>query len=344
MTAERPTLLLPDPFAARLIGECTAIRHVREMVRRAAPLGVPVLIEGETGTGKEIVAQLLHDFSGRTGRLVAVNVAEMRPDIAEAELFGTVRGAFTDAGDRAGYFEVADRGTLLFDEAADLPRSLQARLLRVLETGTFSRVGETRARTASFRLIITVQESPGRLVADGRWRPDFLHRVARLHVTLPQLAARGDDRLLLTNVFLKAAGQATLELGAQEELGRHSWPGNVRELAHAVERACFAANGRRISGTDIVSAAKALIGTAASGGADTVIVPMVGAPPAGAGRREAIRLAERAHLEAVLREHGYRVRAAAVALGMSRANLYRRLRALGIESPVRRGRLFSVVS
>ncbi len=338
-SAGKPQLTLDAaPVEKRLLGECAALHQVREGVVRAAPLAVPVLVEGDTGTGKEIVSQLLHEHSGRRGRFVPVNVADLRQDMAEAELFGTVRGAFTDATERAGRFEDADGGTLLLDEAADLPRSLQARLLRVLETGLFSRVGETRERKASCRLVITVQVSPSRLLLDGRWRPDFLYRVGRLHFTLPALAARGTDLLLLANGFLAAAGEPPLEVHAQEELSAYHWPGNVRELAHAVERAVFVANGRSVSAGDIVAAARLLMpGAPEVKRGDALALRSPRWDQDRGSRTHVVRLAERAHIEEVLRNHGFHVRAAAVALGISRTHLYRRLRELGIALPLSDG-------
>lgn len=333
-----------DALEETLIGPSREMAVVRALVRQAAKSDATVLLEGETGTGKEIVAQALHALSNRRGPLVAVNLAELSQEMAEAELFGVVTGAYTGAIDRRGRMEMAHSGTLFLDEAADLPRAVQARLLRVLESGAFSRVGEPKERVTDFRLVVAVQRSPAALVTEQRWRPDFLYRVGRLHLRLPPLVARGHDTLFLANHFLARFGAAALPHGAQTELLEHRWPGNVRELANAVERAVFLAGARSVGAQDIVAAARSLAAGGLTAGLDHLPLHRVARLRAGVdGRVEAVRAAERAHLEEILHRHAFQVGSAAQTLGISKAYLYRRLRTLGISLPNRRPSRASVL-
>lgn len=325
-----------DDLDETLLGPSPEMAAVRAWVQQAAQLEATVLIEGETGTGKEVIAQALHALSGRRGPLIAVNVADLSRELAEAELFGVVRGAYTGATDRPGRLELAHEGTLFLDEAGDLPRGVQARLLRVLETGRFSRVGDPRERGARFRLILAVQQSPGRLLAEQRWRRDFLFRVGRLHLALPPLSARGRDVLFLANHFLARLGAGPLPLEAHAELLEHLWPGNVRELATAVERAVFLAGTRPVAARDIVAAARSLLGGASATPDERVVRRRTAQLRGQAGERaDVVRAAERAHLEALLQRHAFQVGRAAQTLGISKAYLYRRLRTLGISLPTR---------
>lgn len=243
-----------------LLGEHPSIVAIRASVARAARLDLPVVVQGETGTGKEIVAQLLHHESARAGRLVALNVAAVPEPLAEGELFGVTRGAYTGAThDRGGILEDANHGTLFLDEASDLARAMQTRLLRVLETGEARRVGGRESRRTSFRLVLSVQHSPAELLAQGRWRADFMYRVAGLTIRLPRLAERGRDIVTLANHYLQLMGLAPLTAGSERTLLTHNWPGNVRELKLAVARAAFEAAGADPKAEEIVTAAGALV-------------------------------------------------------------------------------------
>lgn len=283
---------------------------LRESVLRASCLDLPVLVQGETGTGKEIVAQLLHWHSGRVGNLVALNVAALPETLAEAELFGVSRGAFTGAmQDRPGLLEQADRGTLFLDEASDLARGMQTRLLRVLETGEARRIGGREERRTVFRLIVSVQQSPAELIAQRRWREDFLFRVVGLTLQLPRLIDRGGDIALLANHYLALLGLPSLSAGAARTLLAHHWPGNVRELKVAVSRAAFAV--ATPDAESIVAAARQLIGPMESSR-----VPVM----------QSLREATRDHVVAVLSSCGGDAVAAARILEVSRATVYRQLR------------------
>lgn len=215
------------------------LREAMAPLLRAAASDLPVVLEGETGTGKEVVARALHGFSGRSGALVAVNCAALPEGLAEAELFGYRRGAFTGA-DRAsaGYFRSADRGTLLLDEVSDLPLSLQAKLLRVLEQREVQPLGEVRPVPVDVRLVVAGQQSLARAVEEGRFRADLLARVEGVTVVLPPLRERREDVLPLFSELVARLGGAVpaVESDFVERLVAHDWPFNVRELVLLVRR------------------------------------------------------------------------------------------------------------
>lgn len=306
-----------------MVGAHPSMLRLYDGIGRAAPLAVPVLVQGPTGAGKELVAQALHALSGRRGPIVPVNVGTIPEQLAESELFGAVRGAYTGStADRVGLIESAHGGTLLLDEAAELSHATQVRLLRVLETGSVRPVGGSTARNVEFRLILCTQEVPGDLVATGRWREDFYYRVAGIVLRVPSLEERESDLKLLADYLLDQCGHPPLPPGAGAELASRAWPGNVRQLRRAVERAAFDADGRQVSTLDIIQAAAAF------------------EPP---GRRAAhsprdgsLRAVERQHIERVLRECGYHTKAAAVILGLSVGRLYRKYRELDITPPRQR--------
>lgn len=298
----------PEPL---LIGEHSTIVAIRECVARAARMDLPVLVQGETGTGKEIIAQLLHSQSGRSGELVALNVTAVPEPLAEGELFGVARGAFTGAThDRAGLLEDANQGTLFLDEASDLARPMQTRLLRVLETGEARRVGGREHRRTTFRLVISVQQSAAELVAQHRWREDFMFRVVGLTLHLPRLAERGGDIAILANHYLAILGLPPLSPGSARTLLLHHWPGNVRELKLAVARAAFNIGGSPDANA-IVDAAKML--------QHSVVSPKTPV-------LQSLRDATRDHVLAVLASCGGDAMAAARVLAVSRATVYRQLR------------------
>jgi len=209
-------------------------------LRRAAPSDLPVVLEGETGTGKEVVARALHGWSGRPGQILAVNCAALPEGLAEAELFGYRRGAFTGA-DRAspGFFRSAEGGTLLLDEVSDLPLPIQAKLLRVLEQREVQPLGEVRPVPVDVRLVVAGQQSLAKAVQEGRFRADLLARVEGVTVRLPPLRQRREDVLPLFSHLLAAAGQGrapAVESDFVERLCAHDWPFNVRELVLLVRR------------------------------------------------------------------------------------------------------------
>ena len=231
------------PFGA-MIGASPAMEKVFEQIARVAPTDATVLILGESGTGKELVAEAVHRLSHRSAReIIAVNCGAISANLIESELFGHERGSFTGA-DRVhrGHFERADGGTLFLDEICEMPKELQVKLLRVLESGTFTRVGGDRTIRVNVRIIAAAKEDLERAAAEGRFRSDLLYRLKVIPIFLPPLHERGGDLELLAAHFLAAlnlAGETDKRLSpaALERLQAHAWPGNVRELKHALERA-----------------------------------------------------------------------------------------------------------
>jgi DNA-binding NtrC family response regulator len=302
------------------IGDSRPIQQVRQTIERVAPSDAAVLITGEHGTGKEVVATWVHAMSDRKARaLVTMNAGGLAEGIAESELFGHVKGAFTDARyDRIGCFEMADEGTLFLDEIANMPIRLQAKLLRVLQTGEVQRVGSSRLRYVNARIISATNAGLEAEIAAGRFREDLLYRVNTVVIRLPPLRDRREDVAALAAHFLAHYAAryrkplSGFDEAALDVLRAHSWPGNVRELAHAVERAVLMAEP---SATSI-------------GVRDLGVQPQ--RAPDGGGAPQSLEDAERMFIEKVLADHGGDVRRAAEQLGMSRSALYRRLQHYGV--------------
>ncbi len=301
-----------------LIAESPAMQPVLRLMERVGPSDANVLILGEHGTGKEVVARWLHAASARAERpMVAVNLGGIPDGLFESELFGHVRGAFTDAKtDRIGRFELAEGGTLFLDEIANLPLPQQAKLLRVLETGEYERVGASRARRADVRVVAATNADIHAEVKAGRFREDLLFRLNTVEIRLPPLRERRDDIPLLAAHFLRRYAaryrKAAKEFApdAMEVLLRHSWPGNVRELDHAIERAMLMAEGGRVQGRDF--------------GLDG------GAGAAAALDQMSLEDVERVLIQKALTRAAGNVSDAAKALGLSRSALYRRLKRYGL--------------
>lgn len=237
-----------------LIGESHAMRALYRQVERLAPTSLHVLIQGETGTGKEEVARALHRRSGRRGRLVAINCAALPESLIERELFGHARGAFSGAGtDRAGLVEAADGGTLFLDEIGDMPFTLQSRLLRVVQEREVTRLGESRPRKVDMRVISATHQPLKERVAQGTFREDLLYRLDEVRVDVPPLRERGDDVLLIAHHVLKQEGRRArgFTQKATEALRGHPFPGNVRELVSRVRRAAILASGELIGVEDL---------------------------------------------------------------------------------------------
>src|SRR3989454_884530 len=257
-----------------VIAESPAMQPVLRLMERVGPSDANVLLLGEHGTGKEVVARWLHAASARAERpMIAVNLGGIPDGLFESELFGHVKGAFTDAkADRVGRFELADGGTLFLDEIANLPLPQQAKLLRVLESGEFERVGASRARRVDVRVISATNADIHAEVAGGRFRQDLLFRLNTVEMRLPPLRERREDiPLLAAHFLLRYAGRyrksaAALAPDAMEALLRHPWPGNVRELDHTIERSVLLAEGDQIRGRDLGLAA---IGGGGGAGAAT---------------------------------------------------------------------------
>ncbi len=302
----------------RLIADSAAMRPVLDMISRVGPSDANVLITGENGSGKGTVAQALHSVSSRAGRpLVTVNAGGLSEGVFESELFGHVKGAFTDAkADRVGRFELADGGTLFLDEIANVPMNLQPKLLRVLETGEFERVGSSRTRKVDVRILSATNADLHAEVAAGRFRQDLLFRINTIEIRVPPLRERREDLPLLGQHFLKAhtlryrKKVTGFDQGALRALTEHGWPGNVRELDHAIERAVLMCQGETIKPADLG------LRTAAEA----------------QGKLEEMSLeeVEAFLIKKALSRYDGNVSRAADALGLSRSALYRRLQRYGL--------------
>lgn len=245
--------------APALIAQSAAMRPVLDVIARVGPSDANVLITGENGTGKGLVAQALHALSLRAGKpFIAVNMGGLPEGVFESELFGHVRGAFTDAkADRAGRFELADGGTLFLDEIGNIPLSQQAKMLRTIERGEFERVGSSRTYRANVRLISATNADLPAEVAAGKFRQDLLFRLNTIQLHLPPLRERREDIELLAQHFLKQHVKryqksiTGFDEGALLAMRDYSWPGNVRELDHAIERSVLMATGKVIRAPDL---------------------------------------------------------------------------------------------
>jgi two-component system response regulator AtoC len=237
----------------QMLGSSPAMRQVAWQIERVAPTSMPVLITGESGTGKELAALSIHAQSlRRNGPFVALNCAAMSPSLIESELFGHERGSFTGAERlRHGYFETADGGTLFLDEITEMQPSLQVKLLRLLETGTFQRVGSTELLKADVRIVAASNRRTDIAVGNGELRNDLFHRISAFPLHLPPLRERRGDIPLLARHFLaeicrQARTNKTLPPEAEECLARHAWPGNARELRNVIQRAHVLSDGNEL--------------------------------------------------------------------------------------------------
>ena len=245
--------------APNLITESPAMRPVIEMIPQVAPSDANVLITGENGTGKGLVAQALHSLSPHAAKsMITVNMGGLSETLFESELFGHVKGAFTDAkADRAGRFELADESTLFMDEISNIPLNQQTKLLRVIETGEFERVGSSKTLRANVRIVSATNANLPDEVAAGRFRQDLLFRLNTIEIPLPPLRNRREDIMPLANHFLRQHAQRyRKQIGgfdetARERLLQHSFPGNVRELDHVIERAVLMMRGSQIKPADL---------------------------------------------------------------------------------------------
>ncbi len=242
-----------------VIAESAAMRPVLELVARVGPSDANVLITGENGTGKGVIARALHAASRRSSRpLVSLNAGGISEGVFESELFGHVKGAFTDArADRVGRFELADGGTLFLDEIANVPASQQAKLLRVLETGEFERLGSSRTRKVDVRILTATNANLHAEVVSGRFRQDLLFRLNTIEIRVPSLRERREDIPALAQYFLQShaqryrKGALAFDAPALRALLEHPWPGNVRELDHAIERAALLARSETVQASDL---------------------------------------------------------------------------------------------
>jgi len=297
-----------------LVGSSSPMRQLRALIATVAPTRVPVLIEGETGTGKELVAALLHRSSGRSGEFVAFNVCAIGDSMFEDALFGHTKGAYTGAlSESLGFLREANGGTAFLDEISGLPLALQAKLLRAIETGVFRPIGASRDARSDFRPIAATNESLTMLVDAGRFRADLRHRLSGIVLRLPSLTERADDIPELVAHFIRATGRALqLSADALTLLQETPWPGNVRELKQVVDSA-------------VVFARTAL-------DREAVETAMIHRTPASRTRISGgARLAERTELVHVLERADWNAERAATTLGIHRATMYRRLKRHGID-------------
>jgi DNA-binding NtrC family response regulator len=323
----------PLPLSRRrrfgeLLGSAAPMRQVYALLERAAEAEVTVLIEGETGTGKELAARAVHQHSSRSGHpFNIVDCGAVSPTLIEAELFGHVRGSFTGADrDRAGAFELAHQGTLFFDEIGELPLALQPKLLRALETREVRRIGGTSQIPVDVRFVAATNRNLAEEVKRGRFREDLFYRLNVFRVVMPPLREHREDIPLLVRHFLEPLSDSPL---SEELLGRMSqleWPGNVRELRNAVERAVVLARGEKASRT--------ASGTgAAGGGGETDPLPLEvdASRPFKEVKAEVVSRFERAYLEQVLERSGGNISAAARDAGIDRKHMERLIRKHGVE-------------
>ncbi len=256
---EAENQVLRGEAGSKLIAEAPAMQPILQIVARVGPSDANVLITGENGSGKGLVAQVLHLISTRAGKpLVTVNAGGLSEGVFESELFGHNKGAFTDAkADRVGRFEMADEGTLFLDEIANITMPQQAKLLRVLETGEFERVGSSKTKKVNVRIISATNADLNAEVTSGRFRQDLLFRLNTVEIRLPALRHRREDVPLLAAHFLKQHAAryrklvTTFDNAAMTALTDHPWPGNVRELDHAIERAVLMAQGTMVKASDL---------------------------------------------------------------------------------------------
>ena len=318
-----------------LVGGSAAMRALVAQVERVAATGARVLITGENGTGKELVARALHQHSPRAREpFIAVNCAAIPAELIESELFGHVKGSFTGAvADRAGTFELADGGTLLLDEIGDMSLAAQAKVLRVLEDGAVTRIGAARGRTVDVRVLAATNKRLDAEIAAGRFREDLFYRLNVVPIVVPPLRDRRDDIPMLIRHFTELAAATgvparPVDPAALDRLVALDWPGNVRELRNTVERLLLLAAGPRVTAADV----ERLV--LPRGASATDAASPLGGLEACATWDEFKRAAERAYLAHHLRRHGWNVAETARALEMPRSNLYAKIERHGLRRDV----------
>jgi DNA-binding NtrC family response regulator len=313
---------LGDAFSIQgVVGRSRAMREVVAILERVAPTDVPILIEGESGTGKDLVARAVHGMSKRRGAYIALNMSAIPESLAESELFGHEKGAFTGAeATRAGFFAEAEGGTLFLDEIGLLAPTLQAKLLRVLQDGEYIPVGSRRPRKASVRVLCATNEDLGKSVEEGKFREDLYYRIKVVPIRLPPLRERKEDIPLLVEHLVKkhALRLSRPPLAPDEDAMRaildRSWPGNVRELEHALERALLLARGDAITVADLPPDPRPTHeGDAGEG-----------------GYRRARDGWEKRYFQELLDEAGGSVAKAAELAGLHRSTLYEKLARIGL--------------
>jgi transcriptional regulator with PAS, ATPase and Fis domain len=314
---------LEDATASSIIGSHPTLTAATDIARRIARTPATVLITGESGTGKSLLAREIHAASGRTGRFVEVACGSLSETLLESELFGHIAGAFTGATtDRDGRFLEADGGTIFLDEIATASPAMQVKLLRVLQELEFEPVGSSRTRRVDVRVVLATNEDLEPLVAAGRFRADLYWRINVVAIEMPPLRSRASDIPALAEFFLRKAATSVdrpvegFTLPALDALMAHAWPGNVRELQHAVERAVFLGRGNLVDIHDLP--ATVLAGTRAHANTASPL-------------KEALASPERQLILEALERAGWRRDLAARSLGINRTTLYKKLRRLGLD-------------
>jgi len=318
-----------------IVGRTPSVLRLLDQVNQVAATNTAVLVTGETGTGKELVARAVHRRSRRGDKpLVIVNCGALTPTLVESELFGHERGAFTGATSRrAGRFELAHRGTIFLDEVGELPEEIQVKLLRVLQMGEVERLGSTQTLRVDVRLVAATNRNLEEAVAAGRFRADLYYRLHVFPIHVPPLRERPEDIPLLVAYLAERKGRAVGKIidcipeAVMQRLLQYSWPGNVRELENVIERAIILSRDGTLS----------LEGVFGPGLANTGPEPVGGAAPAADDqRRLTLREVERAHIIRVCEDCGWRIKgpdSASVRLGLKPSTLYFRIHKLGIVRP-----------
>jgi DNA-binding NtrC family response regulator len=314
---------LEDDSEEDMLGVSPAMRRIAESLPRLARHGATLVVSGESGVGKEHVARLFHHHAGG-GEFVAVNCAAIPEALIEAELFGYEKGAFTGAvRAKRGHFELAHGGTLFLDEIGDMPLSMQAKLLRVLQDRTFSRLGAEKPLSSDFRLVCATHRDLKAMVEAGQFREDLYYRIHVLHLRIPPLRERPEDIRWFARRFVAEFNRAhpeerrRLDTRTEQILMNYDWPGNVRELKHAVERACILAGGAVLGPDAFFDDNRA--------GETT--------RPVSESLAGYLMACERDYLRLVLEKHGGHITHAADALGITRKTLWEKMRRLDIQAP-----------
>jgi formate hydrogenlyase transcriptional activator len=326
-----------------IVGDSSALKRALAQVEVVAPAGTAVLITGETGTGKELIARAIHNLSPRRERtFVKINCAAIPGGLLESELFGHERGAFTGAlTQKIGRFELADHGTLFLDEIADLPLDLQPKLLRVLQEQEFERLGSNRTQRVDVRIVAATNSDLSRLVAERTFRSDLFYRLNVFPIHIPALRERSEDVPHLVRYFVQKFSRrlnkavAYIPAEAMEALSSYSWPGNIRELENLIERAVLLSPGKelRVPISELKPVASAAESGADSSSSSTSLTSLTSAPSS----ISTLEDAERQHILRALRQTEWRIagaKGAAVILGIKRTTLQARMRKLGIRRPV----------
>jgi DNA-binding NtrC family response regulator len=322
--------------SSAIYGNSEAIKSVRELISRVAPTNAPILILGETGTGKELVARAIHRNSPRTAKpFVAINCASLPPSLLESELFGHERGAFTGAErSRAGLFEAAHEGTLFLDEIGEMPHEAQAKLLRVLTDGQVTRIGTTKPRKVDVRVLAATHRELNQLIRDRLFREDLYYRLAVVPISIPPLRERSEDIPILCQLFLQQASRDLKvpkhEIGreALDRLINYSFPGNIRELRNLIERACILSRTAEI-GPESFPIAEEPVGTGVGHGeAGKKWFDLL---PESLDLREFLSDAEKTLIERTLKETRGAQAETARRLGLSRSHLAYKLSKYGLK-------------